>query len=599
MNFTPKQKAGLAAIVVCVVLVIVWLLIKKKKKPKAAASGATADGRPSAVTDIVLKPVGQSKDSTGTTENYIGTVSDLNKRGFYIKFKTPVNSGIPGNRNIVSYKIYLMTATQADSADAALANMLNISSYLIDPAKTVASPPQTFLFDTFLTTGTPAAGSDTTYRWKDGSNGNTSGGLDAEIFIYANMLATLSESATYKVIMLATNAANATSTLASRGISDAITYNQCAAGETGSCNWGITLEAQTKSTQSALAPATIQFDNATGSRPTAGFTGTTAPGTPCIPSSGAVSGVLYKYDNAGLCKPKGCKTDGYWLTDTGICELKLAAGQTCVPSTGAVEGRTFKYYNIVDSSGNIVYDDLTTKLNPSLICEDAEITNVTDKRVQACDTVGNQYPSLANPDIWVKAYSFGVGAWGSCPAAACKSPYFGPTCNKIVTNIPTTYSPGLTSINSINSLKSPDGLFIYGHDGAGMRGMDIGCYISETIPAAGAAAAFTVWKKHPNIGTINTSYYGVNTNGQFFFANGSTTPAATGWTGTDLNSTLKKIGLKTFTVGGIKIPHLIIAAYTMNGTTATILGHYKLNLTLSTNFSVAPAWTMSPGDPYA
>jgi hypothetical protein len=585
MNFTPKQKAGLAAIVVCVVLVIVWLLIKKKK-PKVAASGATADGRPSAVTDIVLKPVGQSKDSTGTTENYTGTVSDINKRGFYIKFKTPVNSGIPGNRNIVSYKIYLVLAG-VGSGQEEWVNMASTYSYLIDPAKTTVNPPQTYLFDTFLT-GT-AAGSDTTYRWKDGSTGNTSGGLDAEIFINANMLATLSDAGSYKVVMLATNAANVTSIFANKGISDAITYNKCTAGETGSCNWGTTLEAQTKSTQNILTPALIQFDNATGSRPTAGFTGTTAPGTPCIPLSGARSDVLYKYDNANSCKPKGCKTDGYWLnTTTGFCELKLAAGQPCTPATGAVEGHSFKYYNSIDSSsGSIAYDD-TGKLNPSLICEDADITNVTDMRAQPCVMLGNRFPSLANPDAsTTQTYSFGPGMWGSCPGV-CKSPWFGPTCKTDSTSYPTTFSPGLSSIDTLTGLKNSD--FIYGYDGVG-----ISCYISETIGST------TVWKKHPNIGTISvTRNYSVLSSGQFMVSDNKT-QVISGWPPSypGLGSTLKKIGLKTIPVDGVKIPYLIITAYTSNGTTATILGHYKLNLTSSTNFTTVPVWIIAPDDPYA
>jgi hypothetical protein len=209
-----------------------------------------------------------------------------------------------------------------------------------------------------------------------------------------------------------------------------------------------------------------------------------------------------------------------------------------------------------------------------------------------CVEDGTLIPSLANPAIGVKAYSFSAGTWGSCPVAACKSPYYGPTCNGGGSGkYSTTYSPGVTSINTLYGLENSD--FIYGYDGEG-----ISCYISEIIPAAASAAALTIWKKHPNIGTITSdSYYSVNTNGQFKIG-GNITPVPTGWSGIAVTTTLKKIGLKTFTVGGIKIPHLIIAAYTMNGTTATILGHYKLNLTLSTNFSVAPAWTMSPGDPF-
>jgi hypothetical protein len=409
----------------------------------------------------------------------------------------------------------------------------------------------------------------------------------------------------------------------------------------------------------AAAAAKAAADKAAADKAAAAATATaaataaaTATGTPCTPTNPAptaevLNRVLYKYDTAGLCKPTGCKISGQLLnTTTGDCEVKLAAGQPCTPATGAVEGHSFKYYNILDDAGNIVYDD-TGKLNPKLICEDTDITNVTDKRIKTCSSVfgltlptgvrytatsalpdcpvecvpnkkvatgryaptdritactqdttcvddGTQLPSLASTAAnATNTHAFGAGAWGSCPVAACKNGYFGPICNKNAANLPSIISDGAGYVSGVDGLKTSDNLFLYAYDG-----VDVCCYYSETIPAVGTELAFTVWKKHPNVGSITTFYYGVDASGSFYIG-GRKFLDATGWSSTtvpNVINTFKKMGLKTIPIDSVKIPHIVVAAY--GSDKVTILGHFEINLTSTSNFTSAPAWKMSAANPF-
>ncbi len=565
MNFTPKQKAGLAAIVVCVVLVIVWLLIKKKKKPKVA----TADGRPSAVTDIRLRPAGN--DDEGPISNYANPYN-LNKRGIIINFKTPITSGVVGDTTIKQYNIYLVD--DATVITTTFNSPITVKTYIVSSTGAVYNPYNAI----------DSVAND--FEWNDIKKGGVAGGLEAEIFIYSRMFATLTNASKYKIVIQAINSKN---TLSPPTVSLALTYNECETGAAGACNWAGLNNAEESYTRQIGALATLAFNN-DAIQSSASFKGTTVEGTPCPPPTGAPSGVLYKYNSTNQCKPKGCTDATMWLdvaanSGLGACTRKAVAGDLCTPSgiagTDYVTGRQYIYYNQLDINGNIVLDNNNNK-NPVLLCDDSDVTKVTDPRLNPCPAfrkittlpTGTQWggggqggcPIVCKSDTRISAgvykattpilelstpcgearecvfdgplnksaankligstvenvRDFNAGTWGSCPIVSCIPTFYGKTCSMPVPST-ATYSPAtpattLSSCDAIVSAESNGTKYLFGLDngmnppqyviytifGSGWRG-GLGFGTSFSVAANGTLTLGTVTYQTPT-GTAGTFY---------------------------------------------------------------------------------------------